>query len=81
MTTEEIDCRNARMIENIRTVFRVHDRLSGYASAVQVSIENAAIVLRGQLPSADLRSDLVPAIRQAGVLGQVSNHVMVDHAS
>lgn len=78
MTTEERDCRNARMIRNIQTVLRVHHGLRPYASRIVVSIENGAIILQGQLPTSELRSQLIPAIRQAGVLCQVSNLVCVD---
>ena len=55
----------------------VDERLREYATEVQISIENAVIVLRGNLPSPDLKHALVPAVRQAGVLGQVNNCVSV----
>ncbi|NND96490.1 MAG: hypothetical protein HKN47_04070 [Pirellulaceae bacterium] len=69
--------RDLRVIERIQTVLKVHEQLRQYATAVQVSIENTVIVLRGELPSRDLKQALVPAVRQAGVLGQVSNCVQV----
>jgi hypothetical protein len=65
------------MINNIQAMFRVHEQLRQYATALQVSIENATIVLRGTVPSVDLKAELVPAVRRAGVLGQVSNCVDV----
>ena len=77
MTTNECDSRDKRMIDNIRTVLGVHRQLRQYAAAVQVTIENATIVLRGELPSPALKAELVPAVRQAGVLSQVCNCVRV----
>ncbi len=77
MTTKEHDCQNRRMINNIQAMFGVHEQLRQYAAALQVTIENATIVLRGTVPSADLKAELVPAVRRAGVLSQVSNCVDV----
>ena len=77
MTTKEHERRNRRMIDSIQAMFQVHEQLRQYAAALQVSIENATIVLRGEVPSVDLRAELVPAVRQAGVLSQVSNCVEV----
>lgn len=77
MTTQECNSRDMRMIHNIQAVLGVHDQLRRYAATLQVSIENATIVLRGELPSIALKSALVPAVRQAGVLSQVCNCVEV----
>ena len=77
ISDQQIGVRDSRVIEQIRSMFRVHDQLQEYATELQVSVENAVIVLRGDLPSSDLKQALVPAVRQAGVLGQVSNCVQV----
>ena len=77
MTTKEHECQKSRMIGNIQAMFRVHEQLRQYAAAVQVSIEDATIVLRGEVPSVVLKAELVPAVRRAGVLSQVSNLVQV----
>ena len=69
--------RESRILERIQLIFNVHEQLQQYATAVQVSIENTVIVLRGELPSADLKQALVPAVRQAGVLGKIQNAVQV----
>ena len=69
--------RETRIIQRIYSILNVHEQLRQYAAAVQISIENTVIVLRGELPSADLKQALVPAVRQAGVLGQVQNAVHV----
>lgn len=66
-----------RIVRQIQSVLNVHEQLKQYAEVIQVTIENAVIVLRGKLPSADLRQALVPCVRQAGVLGQVNNCVQV----
>ena len=78
MTVQEQISRDNRMIGNIQAVLHVHAQLRQYAAAVQVSIENTAIVLRGHLPTAALKQALIPAIRQAGVLYKVSNEVQVE---
>jgi hypothetical protein len=78
MTVEEMVSRDNRMIDNIQAVLSVHQQLRQYAAAVQVSIENTAIVLRGHLPSVALKQALIPAIRQAGVLAKVCNEVQVE---
>lgn len=77
MTTKECDSRDKRTIRNIESVLGVHDHLRQYATALQVTIENATIVLRGELPSGALKAELIPAVRQAGVLCQVCNCVRV----
>ncbi len=78
MTTNESRSRDCRTIQCIQTMFCVHQQLRQYASAVQVSIEDAVLVLRGQLPSGELKQELIPAIRQAGFLGRVCDLVVVD---
>jgi hypothetical protein len=78
MTTKESRSRDSRTVQCIESMFRVHQRLRQYASTLQISIEDAAIVLRGKLPSGDLKADLLPAIRQAGFLGQVCDRVEVE---
>lgn len=78
MTTKECRSRDLRTIECIQSVFRAHSRLCQYASSMQMSFENAVIVVRGQLPSGDLKEDLLPAIRQAGFLGRVCDCVVVE---
>ena len=77
MTTKEHECQNRRILENIQAMFQVHEQLRQYAAALQVSIENATIVLRGEVPSPDLKAELVPAVRRAGVLSRVCNFVHV----
>lgn len=66
-----------RTVSQIQSVISVHAELKQYATLVQVTIENAVIMLRGTLPSVDLKKALVPCVRQAGALGQVCNCVKV----
>ena len=77
MTTQECNVRDNRIVAKIESVLRVHQQLQQYTAALQVSIENAVIVLRGELPSSNLKSQLVPAVRQAGVLARVDDCVQV----
>ncbi len=79
MTTQECSARDSRTIANIESVIRVHHQLRQYAAALQVTIENAVIVVRGELPSNQLKSRLIPAVRQAGVLARVEDFVEVSH--
>lgn len=81
MTTQEHESNISRMINSIHAMFRVHEQLQHYATALQVSVENTTIVLRGQVPSIDLKAELVPAVRRAGVLSQVCNCVDVAESS
>ncbi len=78
MTTKESQSRDSRTIQCIQSVLRAHSRLRQYTSSVQMTFENATIVLRGQLPSGDLKAELLPAIRQAGFLGRVCDCVEVE---
>lgn len=78
MTSKESQSRDSRTIQCIQSVFHAHSRLCGYVSSLQLSFDNAAIVLKGQLPSSDLKDDLIPAIRQAGFLGRVCDCVEVE---
>ncbi len=76
-STRLADARAARMIQRIDAVLCAHHDLSHHRPDLQISLEGSRIVLRGQLPSAALKQALVPAIRQAGVLGQVCNCVEI----
>lgn len=78
MTANESQSRDLRTIECIQTMFQVNRCLCDYVSMVQVTIEGAVIVLRGRLPSGDLKAELLPAIRRAGFLGQVLDCVEVE---
>ena len=77
MTTIESKKRDRRWINDIESVFRVNELLAQYTAALQITIENATIVLRGELPSLAHKTQLIPAIRQAGVLNRVSDRVRV----
>ena len=77
MSNQEKLDRNHRILTSIQAVLRVHEHLWRYADLLQVTIENTVVVLRGSLPNADLKHQLVPAIRRAGVLSQISNEVHV----
>ena len=67
----------AQLIERIRSSFLGNQLINRHAESVQVSVEKSAIVLSGHLPSPDLKQQLIPAIRQAGILRQVCNLVRV----
>jgi hypothetical protein len=77
MTTIESKKRDRRLIYTIESVSSVNELLAQYTAVLQITIENATIVLRGELPSSAHKNQLIPAIRQAGVLNRVSDHVRV----
>ncbi|MDF1842531.1 MAG: hypothetical protein P1U77_13920 [Rubripirellula sp.] len=77
MTTQPCECRDQRLIQRIRSALDRHRDLGPYAATLLVTIENAAIILQGHLPSDQLRSALEPAVRQAGVLDKINNEVRV----
>ena len=64
MTGRERASRNERTIRNIRIVFQGHQTLSPHLETVEVSLDEAGVVLRGHLPNAGLKQELVPAVRQ-----------------
>jgi hypothetical protein len=69
--------RVSQTLARVQALLSVHEQLGRYASTLQVSVEDTAIVLRGELPSETLRGELVPTIRQAGCLWRVNNEVHV----
>ncbi|MGI9470428.1 MAG: hypothetical protein ACR2NZ_02770 [Rubripirellula sp.] len=77
MTSKECNSRDRRIVDNIQMMFRVNQELKNYVAELDVSIENDSIVLRGRLPSGALKAELIPAVRRAGILSQVSNYVRV----
>ena len=77
MTTQECNTRDRRIVENIRTMLQTSPTLREHAPLLEVSIEHSAIVVRGNLPSAAMKAELVTVIRQAGVLSQINNCVLV----
>ena len=80
MTSQECESREQRLIESIAAVLSVHETLQPYSKDLSVSIEDSTIIIRGRLPSTQLRSQLIPAVRKAGVLEQVVTEVEVTAA-
>ncbi|MCM2370894.1 BON domain-containing protein [Aporhodopirellula aestuarii] len=76
-TSNENSSRAGRTLKRIQSMLRVHERLGAYAARLQIKVENTAVILSGTLPNQELRSELVPTIRRAGVLWQVKNRVDV----
>ncbi|HBE63492.1 MAG TPA: hypothetical protein DDX19_12290 [Rhodopirellula baltica] len=72
------ECQVSRMLQRIESVLLEHEALSPYASDVDVSVYESTIVLEGTLPTAELQQQLVPSIRQAGVLWRIKNNVAVE---
>lgn len=77
MTTQECASRDQRQVDNILFVLQANPLLQQHATGLQVSIENASVVLRGELPSPEVKALLIPAIRQAGVLDHISDYVRI----
>ncbi len=77
MTAKEIQSRDRRMIRSITLVIHAHSQLQHYAAALQITIENATVLLRGNLPSDSLKASLVGVVRTAGVLNRIDNCVHV----
>ena len=77
MTTQECDSRDRRIVENICTLLQATPMLKQHASLLEISIEQSAVVIRGNLPTDAMKAELVPIIRRAGVLSQVNNRVLV----
>ncbi|WP_182869079.1 hypothetical protein [Stieleria mannarensis] len=76
-TSQLSDSRFTHLIQRIDSVLCSHHELCDHLANLEISMEGSRIVLRGQLPSVALKQALVPAIRQAGVLGQVCNCVEI----
>ncbi len=64
-------------LERIQMMIQSDQRLKEYHDSLYISFEDGAIILRGQLPSDELRGELIPAIRRAGILNRVCNEVHV----
>ena len=77
MTAQECASRDRRQVDNIFFVLHANPLLQPYTPLLQVSIENASVVLRGELPDPALKAQLIPAIRQAGVLDQINDYVRI----
>lgn len=75
--TQVQESRVSSMIRRIDSVLCAHHDLCDHRVNLEISMEGTRIVLRGHLPTVALKQALVPAIRQAGVLGQVCNCVEI----
>lgn len=75
--TEPFARRKNQVIRNVHAMLAVHSQLRAFVEAIQVTIEHRAVVLRGRLPSKQLKDQLIPAVRQSGVLWKVNNQVDV----
>ena len=80
MTAAESVSRDQRQLNKILSVVNADPVLQPHAAGLQVSIENTTVALRGELPSAQAKNALVLAVRQAGVLDQISDYVRVSGA-
>jgi osmotically-inducible protein OsmY len=69
--------RDLKIINRIVMMVRAHRRLGSYESAIQISIENAVVLLHGELPTQELKNQLNSTIRQAGVLLRIDNAIEV----
>ncbi|WP_430453286.1 hypothetical protein [Rhodopirellula europaea] len=74
----QAECQVSRTLQRIESVLAEHEALSPYASDVDVSVYESTIVLEGTLPTAELQKQLIPSIRQAGVLWRIKNNVAVE---
>jgi hypothetical protein len=77
MTTQETELLESQWLRNILFVLAAQEPMRRCTSGLQITIEDAAVVIRGHVPSADLKSQLIPAVRRAGVLGRVFDCVQV----
>ncbi|MCC9641828.1 hypothetical protein LOC71_06040 [Rhodopirellula sp. JC740] len=77
MEATQPECHVQMTLQRIENMFREHATLSDYADQLHVSIADSSVLLEGSLPTADLRSELVPSIRQAGVLWRIDNQVTI----
>ena len=77
MTTQEFVNRDQQGLHNIRSVVAVHHQLRLYAAELQFTVEQAAIVIRGELPTVELKDEVIPTVRRAGVLNRVQDCVLV----
>ncbi|MEO9591405.1 hypothetical protein [Rhodopirellula bahusiensis] len=71
------ECQVSRTLQRIESMLSEHEALGSHAGGLEISVHESTIVLDGELPNAELRKQLVPLIRQAGVLWQVENNVAV----
>lgn len=76
-TSSRLSAQDSDVIKRIRFAFSTNPKVSAFSAGLQVSIEGSRIVLQGQAPSDADRQTLILVIRQAGVLGQICNNVLV----
>lgn len=77
MTTAENASRNQRQLQKILTVLQADPVLQPHRDDLQVSIEETSVTLRGELPDNHTKNALVLAVRQAGVLDQISDFIRI----
>lgn len=77
MTTAENATRNQRQLQKILTVLSADPVLQPHTDDVEVSVEDTSVALRGELPDQTAKNALVLAVRQAGVLDQISDFVRI----
>ena len=77
MTTNESAARDDRTRQRILHVLRNDRMLHRHAASIRVDVADSRVVLTGALPASTLVDQLVPAIRRAGVLSQVTNQVRI----
>jgi hypothetical protein len=81
MTLAEAVSRDRQTLRRIECVLRTDENLADFAQDLQIRIESSVIVVGGQLPNERLCEAIVPMIRRAGVLEQISNEVTISEAS
>lgn len=76
-TTQTLETRQSREILCIDSILEAHHELAPHRHNLEISLEGSRVTIEGHLPNASLNEALVPAIRQAGVLGQIQNRVQI----
>ena len=69
--------RDAKIIDRVRLTVRAHRNLGVFESAIRIAVENTVVVLRGKLPTQDLKNQLNLTVRQAGILLRIDNQIEV----
>ncbi len=69
--------RDRRTISCIRSVILSDAALKEFANKLEITVEQTVIVVRGNVPTAKMRDQIVALVRRAGVLSRVNNCVQV----
>ena len=76
MTAREFQCRQQQLLRRLQTTIQTHETLA-QCDDIRFEFVGDGITVDGSVPTENHRGEVIPMVRQAGVLCRVENRVRI----